>query len=277
MDRRLSEGLRLAELGFAVHWLHPRSKTPIAGDWQRAPAAHAELLRAIWRPGMELGIHCGLVRDARMPVIVLDLDNPQSVGWARDRLPVSPLRARTRRGEHWYFRHPGIPISTRHRPDGLALDVQGEGAHVVAPPSIHITGHVYEWVDEGPTARVLAQLPTWSARWFPPPVCVMRMCSRGRGHVGARERARALGAVRKWRTFDESEGRGTQTYKLAQFLTLECRLSADEAFALLWTEWNPRLRQPYSEPTLRRKVDQALQSRLAASVAETPAGRLAAW
>lgn len=266
MDKRLIEALRLADLGLAVHWLHPRSKEPIGKKWQEAPAAHAELLAATHRPDYELGIHCGHVLHARVPVVVLDLDGREALDWARAHLPRSPVRAWTRRGEHWYFAHPGGAVATRHHPDRLLLDVQGEGSHVVCPPSIHSTGYVYQWV-QAPTQESLAAMPTWSRDWFPAPAAPVIVQSAS--IPARRELARARGAARKWRVCVESEGRGTQTYKLAQFLTLQLGLGPDDAYRVLAAEWNPRLPQPYDERRLRRKVSEAMRSRLATMVTTT--------
>ena len=261
MDKRLAEALRLAQLGLAVHLLHPRSKEPIAEKWQQAPALDVELLRALYRPGMEIGIHTGRVAHARVPVVVLDLDTPEAVELARSRFPLSPVRARTRRGEHWYFRHPGHPVDTRHKPEQLQLDVQAEGAHVVCPPSVHASGFVYEWIDAAPSAGSLASMPVWSAAWFPRPV--LRVVSRAEVQAPRRILARARGAARRWRICEESEGRGTQTFKLAQFLLVELGLDAETTYQTLATEYNPRLPQPYNEALLRRKVSEAQRSRVA--------------
>lgn len=265
MDNRLREALRLVELGLAVHLLHPRSKEPIAQKWQQAPALDAELLSLLYQPGMEIGIHTGAVKGAAVPVVVLDLDTPESVEWALSRFPLSPVRCKTRRGEHWYFRHPGSPVATRHKPERLSLDVQGEGAHVVCPPSLHASGFVYAWIESAPSRASVESMPLWSRDWFPPPALpgvIWRPVRASRRGV-----ARAIGAARKWRTYEESEGRGTQTFKLAQFITVECSLSPEQAFVILWNEWNPRLRQPYSESLLRRKINEALRSRVATAAA----------
>jgi len=260
MDSRLREAIRLVELGLAVHLLHPRSKEPIAEKWQQAPALDAEMLCLLYQPGMEIGIHTGAVRGAAVPVVVLDLDTPEAVELARSRFPLSPVRAQTRRGEHWYFRHPGGDIFTRHKPERLALDVQADGAHVVCPPSVHPSGFVYDWVGDGPTAASLATMPTWSRAWFPPPAVPMVIDRPS--CADRRARARARGACRSWRVEVESEGRGTQTFKLAQFLTLQLGLNEQDAYQVMAAEWNPRLPQPYGETLLRRKVREALRSRL---------------
>jgi hypothetical protein len=53
------------------------------------------------------------------------------------------LIVKTARGWHIYFKLPQdimIPCSS-----GNGLDIRGNGGFVVAPPSIHSTGHVYQW------------------------------------------------------------------------------------------------------------------------------------
>ena len=46
----LSEGLRLSELGLAVHWLRPRTKIPVAGAYQRLPWLPPHVLRGMKEP-----------------------------------------------------------------------------------------------------------------------------------------------------------------------------------------------------------------------------------
>ena len=48
------------------------------------------------------------------------------------------------RGRHFYFKHPGVPVTNSV---GLlpGIDVRGDGGLVVAPPSIHVSGQQYFW------------------------------------------------------------------------------------------------------------------------------------
>ena len=120
MDKRLAEALRLAQLGLAVHLLYPRSKEPIAERWQQAPALDVELLRALYRPGMEIGIHTGRVAHARVPVVVLDLDFRSGRDRALslpDSRPCAHGRAAASTGTSAIL---GIPVDTRHKPGCLA-------------------------------------------------------------------------------------------------------------------------------------------------------------
>lgn len=72
--------------GFAVHWLCPKSKAPIAAGWNAAAVATAEKLGASFRIGNNVGFRAGNVStvDGR-PVCVLDVDV-----WAA--LPTRPRR-----------------------------------------------------------------------------------------------------------------------------------------------------------------------------------------
>lgn len=101
-----------------------------------------------------IGVVCGDVSG----VIVLDVDGPDGLASiAGKSLPPTPC-VRTAKGFHYYFRHPGYPVRNfaRKLP---GLDLRGDGGFVVAPPSVHPSGHVYEWalpLDVG-----LADVPAW--------------------------------------------------------------------------------------------------------------------
>ncbi|MBI4369725.1 MAG: bifunctional DNA primase/polymerase [Elusimicrobia bacterium] len=47
-------------------------------------------------------------------------------------------------GRHLYFIHPGAPVKNKigFMP---GLDIRGDGGYVVAPPSVHISGGLYQW------------------------------------------------------------------------------------------------------------------------------------
>lgn len=60
-------------------------------------------------------------------------------------------------GWHLYFRHPGFPVKSRANALGPGVDVKGEGGYVVAPPSRHASGKLYEWGD----FDELPEAPEW--------------------------------------------------------------------------------------------------------------------
>lgn len=265
----VSDAAHLAELGLPLHWLKPPSeggKEPVVYAWHRLPWQTPRRLHATYRPGYNLGVRTGLVDGARACVVVLDLDSPLELAWARESMPWTPLRVVTRRGEHWYYLQPGpgVVVPTRHKPGGRAIDVSASLAQVVCPPSVHASGHAYSWVVK-PDKALLQQTPTWDPTWFrrvAPAVTAPTMGSQA-GGSDVRALRRGRGFARNWRVAPESEGRGTQTYLLAVTLVQGLRLDPETAYRLLASEWNPRLSEPYTEDLLRRKVAEAQKAQYA--------------
>lgn len=140
-------------------------KTPsIAwGQFQRRRATEAELRGWLAQPS-NIGIVCGAISG----VIVIDGDSPEALRWLTRRLPYTPWQVQTARGYHLYLRAPGTPVRNRARIDTgdgrLAIDVRGDGGFVVAPGSIHASGHVY--VEAGDWRAQIAVLPIFDPRWL---------------------------------------------------------------------------------------------------------------
>lgn len=83
--------------------------------------------------------------------VVLDVDKPGAGEYWRDKMGADlydrALTVKTRKGHHKHFR---IPIDDDrpwpcHSDNELGYDLRGDGGGVVLPPSVHETGHVYEW------------------------------------------------------------------------------------------------------------------------------------
>jgi len=100
----------------------------------------------------------GIVTGRVSGIIVVDDDDDGETlrknGW---HIPATPT-TKTRRGHQFYLRYPedGFPTFDV----AGKLEVRGDGAYVVAPPSVHPSGTAYEWVISPDDAR-LADPPEW--------------------------------------------------------------------------------------------------------------------
>lgn len=147
----------LASFGFNVIPAKAGGKAPIV-DWKKyatEPAGDKQL--SLWFGGarpVNYWIPCGQVSRC----VVLDGDSAEAETFWRNELGELLDRTtcvRTSKGHHWYFRlEPGDVIASWSHHDaatGLSFDVRAEGTGVIVPPSVHESGHVYEWV-RGPEA-----------------------------------------------------------------------------------------------------------------------------
>jgi hypothetical protein len=127
----------------------PRGKSPAIARGFLQATTDPQQLRTWWRkhPMANIGLVPG-----RAGFVVIDIDGPAAETAAQQMgLLVEPtLTVITARGWHLYFRHSGGQIGNRKI--GL-LDVRADRGYVLLPPSVHPSGHTYQWADEA--ARVL--------------------------------------------------------------------------------------------------------------------------
>ena len=153
--------------GWSVIPLAPREKWPLV-RWEafqsRVPT-EGEL--AAWNrrwPTANIGIVTGAVSG----LIVLDIDPRHGGGeslaqWLQEHgsLPHSVEALTGGGGHHIYFRHPGGRVPNRVGLDD-GIDLRGDGGMVVAPPSVHPSGRVYEWrPSHRPETTDLTAPPRW--------------------------------------------------------------------------------------------------------------------
>lgn len=81
---------------------------------------------------LDMGIVCGM----RAGIVVVDVDNEEAQQHA-EQLGVNrtPMAAATRRGTHYYFRHPGKLVQSSAGVGIVGLDVRGDGGYARVPPS----------------------------------------------------------------------------------------------------------------------------------------------
>jgi hypothetical protein len=147
---QLESALAAGEAGLHVFPLRPRLKVPLRKGWQSSASRDPSRIAEMWRdrPEANVGVLCG------HGLVVVEADGPAGEAELRDLpMPRTPV-ARSQRGPHFYFRG-----SARSRQGILPeVDVRGAGGYVVAPCSIHPSGHRYTW-EVAPWQAPLALLP----------------------------------------------------------------------------------------------------------------------
>ena len=79
--KALTEAKRLYDLGFALLWLHPKSKRPIRNGWTSGPRQKWDELKTAYRPGMNMGVRLGepsFIDDGYLAVLDVDVKSTES-------------------------------------------------------------------------------------------------------------------------------------------------------------------------------------------------------
>ncbi len=268
-DSVRAECIRLSTMGIACHWVRPRDKAPIHYGWAKCGWLSPSYLDSTYRPGYNVGIHTGRVVNAPVQLVAVDLDSEQALLWALRNLPVSTLRTKTSKGEHWFYLAPsGVSVGNRAKLiiDGARIDIdlRGDGGQVVCAPSVHPSGFVYQqlghWNEFG-----LSGLFRFDPSWFP--VVVSRPAPPSKTEISGSvstnsllyRRAEGLlkAMIRKGEVYERGRGQGSKVFTAARILQNDFGLSESDTYHLLATIYNPACPQPYDEISLRRKVRQA--------------------
>jgi hypothetical protein len=142
----LAAALDYLARGFSAIPLRPGDKRPLLA-WAefQTRQANADEARRWWRRWPAAGV--GIVTGAISRLVVLDFDprNGEALAQLAPRLPTSPGVTTGGGGAHVYYRLPAGAYVDKVPALLAGLDVQADGAYVVAPPSVHPTGRRYQW------------------------------------------------------------------------------------------------------------------------------------
>ncbi len=92
-------------------------------------------------------------------IVVVDFDSEEAVNWAKKNNLLNTLCVMTARGLHAYYKYPengNGDIQNAINLNGMKIDIRADGGYVIAPPSIHKSGKLYEFIDEN---KEIAPLP----------------------------------------------------------------------------------------------------------------------
>lgn len=161
----LQAALAYCKKGLSVIPVQQKGKRPLV-EWVRyqTTAATEAKIREWWDYWPEANV--GIVTGQISGIIVLDVDGEPGLDTIkRERLQIPPtLTSRTGGGGyHYIFKHPGGAVKNfaRKLP---GLDLRGDGGYIVAPPSVHGSGNVYEWLLREPPTGAPAWLVTLLTR-----------------------------------------------------------------------------------------------------------------
>lgn len=119
-----------------------RQKKPYVGSWNKYRQAYpTEAELQAWDKTLHnIGVACGKLSG----IVVIDLDSEDI---SLDSFPKT-WTVKTSKGYHLYYRYPeGLEIGNKAHIGGRPIDIRGEGGYVIAPPSKHVSGHIYAWID----------------------------------------------------------------------------------------------------------------------------------
>ena len=147
-----------AAKGLYIFPLRIKGKQPANSHGYKEATISKEAIKAHWKAApYNIGLATGEVNN----LVVVDVDDEEI--WATflatqaEGLPKGP-KVKTGKGHHLYFSYPtGRSIRNSQTP-GMGFDIRANGGHVVAPPSIHPNGSVYEFTT---TEEKLPELPNW--------------------------------------------------------------------------------------------------------------------
>ena len=145
-DDLRSAALEYANQGIAIMPCAERGKKPAldrTGKEHAVATNDTDQILQWWtkNPQSNIGIVC-----TANALAVIDIDGEVGVEWIRDNQMPMPTTAVaiTARGFHYYYRWPaGVTIKTCQI--APKLEIRAAGAYVIAPPSVHPSGHIYQW------------------------------------------------------------------------------------------------------------------------------------
>lgn len=148
----VNESLAYIDMGFAVFPVR-QNKTPYTPHGCKDAKTDKRVIEEWWKrwPDANIGLATGSISGG---IIVIDVDIDENKGiygddslreWERENgeLPQTWMAITGRGGNHYYYRtDKKIKNATGIYP---GIDIRGEGGYVVAPPSVHQNGTVYQW------------------------------------------------------------------------------------------------------------------------------------
>ncbi len=270
--------LEYAKLGWHIFPLAPGKKTPITRNGVKDATTHPDVIRSWWEkwPDANIALACG--KESGVWVVDIDINKEKGInGFASLREAgcthnATVSQVTPRGGLHLLFATTDPPKNKNSFLPGV--DIRGEGYYIVLAPSRLDpydgcpAGGMYHWADG---------LDPWRPGMYPTqyPDC-MRPAERDVAAKGVSTPTYSVivssspdtqqRISRYLATVDpavQGAGGHDKLFWAAQCMVSGCRLSEEQAFIILASEYNPRCSPPWNlgNPTelkdFRRKVTEA--------------------
>jgi Protein of unknown function (DUF3631)/Bifunctional DNA primase/polymerase, N-terminal len=164
----LASVLAYSRRGWSPVPMPVRTKAPRIANWQKLRLTDADVARCFNRPG-NVGIILG---DASSGLVDVDLDCREALEFGPSRLPATgaTFGRASKRNSHRLYQVDVTARSLQFKDpitDEMLLELRGDRAQTVFPPSIHPSGESIEWEADGELPRIdyaaLKKAVTWLA------------------------------------------------------------------------------------------------------------------
>jgi hypothetical protein len=159
-DKMLQAAQDLLEAGYSVIPVARNKKPFVSRRFYQKSLPSLAVLTTWWEQYPEANI--GIVTGRISNLVVFDADSEKAETFITKQggFPVCP-QSITAQGRHYFFKHPGFDVKPNVDKQ-RDLDIRGDAAYVVVPPSVHESGHVYEWA---PDLSLFHVKPPGMRRW----------------------------------------------------------------------------------------------------------------
>lgn len=142
-----------------------KGKHPMTRSGVKDATTNSGMARQWWSkwPNANIAIATGKKSD----IVVIDID-PRNGGDETlaklindiGQLPKTVVANTGGGGQHIYFKYPVVDIKGGNNKLGKGIDIKSDGGYVVAAPSVHASGEIYQWQTGcGPDDIEVAELP----------------------------------------------------------------------------------------------------------------------
>ena len=153
----IDHALQFADRGWQIIPVLNGTKRPLLRGWPTTASSQPDQIHEWWDRWPEASV--GVLAGSRSGLAILDVEAEYIEGFTSSHDVPETLRVISGGGGvHYYFSH---EESFRKRSLPGIGDLQGDGSYVVAPPSLHDSGNLYEFAPGHGFDTPVAPMPDW--------------------------------------------------------------------------------------------------------------------